>query len=236
MQNPPPEPPLPIKPERPREKPPDTGGSGGGSARPSRPGPVLGRVRARGPALAAEQHKAFRRGRRQATAAKTPRRPDGAFTRPVPSVQSAKAMRKLLQLKSVHALDKSTPVAQALAYWQRELLAQVGGPTTVSPAQRLLIEDAARTTIFLGHVDFYLLDQAASSRSSLIRKRQRGMSQVAPLVLERMRIADHLTKVLTTLGLERRAPKPVELGQYLAENYGERDSAGPPDTAGEPAP
>ncbi len=68
-------------------------------------------------------------------------------------------MRKLLQLKSVQALDGSTPVAKALTYWQRELIAHHGGEAAVSAPQRLLIEDAARTTIYLGHVDFYLLDK-----------------------------------------------------------------------------
>ena len=234
MQNLPPEPPLPINPEQGPKKPRGTGESPPGSARTKGLGPRLGRGRPglghgpvpEGPALD-EQRKAWRRARHQARAAKEARRPDGRFTR-VPGVNSTRAMKKLLQLKSVQALDTSTPVAKALTYWQRELIAHLGGEAAVSAPQRLLIEDAARTTIYLGHVDFYLLDQAASSRSSLIRKRLRAMSQVAPLVLERMRIADHLTKVLTTLGLERRAPKPVELGQYLAENYGERDSAVPP--------
>jgi hypothetical protein len=62
------------------------------------------------------------------------------------------------------------------------------------------------------------------------------MSQVAPLVLERMRIADHLMKVLTTLGLERKPPKAVELDEYVAQTYGNGAAATPAPPATAPLP
>lgn len=65
-------------------------------------------------------------------------------------------------------------------------------------------------------------------QSSLILKRRRLEGRLIPLVLERLRIAEHLVKVLTQLGLERRAPKAVALHEYLAARYGGAEGEAPP--------
>jgi hypothetical protein len=90
----------------------------------------------------------------------------------------------------------------------------------VTAAQVALIEDVARTRLFLDHIDAFLMEQP-----SLIVRRHRLRGRLIPLLLERLRLADHLVKVLGQLGLERRAPKTLELGEYLAHRYGERSGA-----------
>ncbi len=152
----------------------------------------------------------------------------GGPTRPRTRLNALKAQVKV---RGLAVLDRRTLAARHLLDWRGTLVNDLGGAERVTAALLALVEDAARTRLYLDHVDAFLMEQP-----SLIVRRRRLRGRLIPLVLERMRIADHLTKVLTTLGLERRAPKPLELGQYLAQNYGERDSAVPPDTAGEPAP
>lgn len=122
------------------------------------------------------------------------------------------ALKARVKVRGLAVIDKRTVAARHLLDWRAEVLADLGGAEDASAAQRALVEDAVRTRLYLDHVDAFLLEQ-----SSLILKRRRLRGRLIPLVLERMKLADHLIAVLGRLGLERRGPKSLDLSDYLAQ-------------------
>jgi hypothetical protein len=108
--------------------------------------------------------------------------------------------------------------------FRRELLADLGGLATVSASQAALVEMAARTRLYVDHVDAHLLEQ-----TSLITRKGR----LKPLVEQRL--ADSLARLLGLLGLERRQPPAPSLAEYVAEKYGHTGSA-PPHESPQEAP
>jgi hypothetical protein len=124
------------------------------------------------------------------------------------------ALKARVNVRGLAAIDRRTHAACTLLDWHEDLLRDLGGEPAVTAAQRALVEDAARTKLILDHLDAFLMEQ-----SSLVVKRRRLKGRLLPLVLERMRIADHLMAVLTRLGLERRASKALDLDEYLAQHY-----------------
>jgi hypothetical protein len=112
-----------------------------------------------------------------------------------------------VKVRGLAAIDRRTLAARALLDWRAHLLADLGGESHATAAQIALVEIATRTRLFLDHVDAILLALPA-----LINRRRKML----PLVEQRQRLAGSLVRTLSTLGLERRAPKPVSLSDYLA--------------------
>ena len=75
---------------------------------------------------------------------------------------------------------------------RRALLKDLGGAAVCSEGQLQLLEMVARGLLYLGHVDAILLEH----RSLLNRRR----SKLLPLVGERMRISEALTRQLPVPG------------------------------------
>ncbi len=69
--------------------------------------------------------------------------------------------------------------------------------------------------LLLRHVDAYLL-----GLDSLLIGRFKSKTLV-PVLRDRLTHAKFLADLMNQLGLERREPKPVELGTYIEERYGE---------------
>ena len=111
-----------------------------------------------------------------------------------------------VKLRGLRAIDRRTLAARAVLDWRAELLADLGGETEVSAAQLALIEVATRTRLFIDHCDAALLER----KSLLVRGRR-----LLPLVEQRQRLADSLARLLGQLGLERRAPPPQSLRDFL---------------------
>jgi len=109
-----------------------------------------------------------------------------------------------------------TAAAQALLAWRRELIADLGGEEAVSAQQRMLIELAARTRLYVDSIDAWIMEQ-----SSLVNARKRS---VHPVVLQRQQLADALARYMTQLGLERKAREAKDLKSYLAEHASEGGS------------
>jgi hypothetical protein len=128
-------------------------------------------------------------------------------------------------VRGLAVLDKRTAAARVLMEFRRELLADLGGLATVSASQAALVEMAARTRLYVDHVDAHLLEQ-----TSLITRKGR----LKPLVEQRQRLADSLARLLGLLGLERRQPAP-SLAEYVAAKYGHTGSA-PPHESPQEAP
>jgi hypothetical protein len=132
----------------------------------------------------------------------------------VPAVRGPRhgmmALKAQIRIKGLGAIDRRTAAARSLITWRRELVSDLGGDTAVTAAQRALVDVAVRTRLLLDHTDAHLL-----SMPKLVNRRNR----LIPLVAQRQRLADLLTRVLAQLGLDRRTP-PSHLADLLATQNG----------------
>ncbi len=128
-----------------------------------------------------------------------------------------RALKGRVAIRGLAAIDRRTAAARALLDWRRELLADLGGEPQLSASQKALVELAARTRLYIDHVDAHLMEM-----SSLVTRRGR----LKPLVEQRQRLVDSLARVLGQLGLERRAKPVTDLQTYISQKYA-KDKAEP---------
>jgi len=83
----------------------------------------------------------------------------------------------------------------------------VGGEANLTPQERKLIDLAARASLLLDHVDAWLCQQR-----SLVNARAKTL---LPVLVQRQAIADHLTRLLDKLGLDRAPQKVGSEGEVL---------------------
>jgi hypothetical protein len=96
------------------------------------------------------------------------------------------------------------------------LLTDLGGEEAISAQELALVELAARTRLYVDHLDAFLLEQ-----ESLVNKRRKAL---LPVVRERQALVDSLARILGQLGLERRARPVKSLHDYLAEKAATLDA------------
>jgi hypothetical protein len=111
------------------------------------------------------------------------------------------AVKSRIMLRGLAVVDTRTRAARDVLNWRRGLIADLGGASELTAARAALVEIAVRSKLYLDHVDAYLLE-----RSTLLGRKSR---RVLPLVEQRRRMADSLTKTLVALGLDRRGPSRV---------------------------
>jgi hypothetical protein len=118
-----------------------------------------------------------------------------------------------------------TPLERAARYWRRDVLDDLGGAAHLAATRLALLDIVVGSKMLLDSLDHYLFTLA--DRGPLTDRKTRA---ALPLVLDRMRVADGLTRQLLALGLDRQAPKALTLHEYLA--------ARPPaaETGAEPEP
>jgi hypothetical protein len=87
-------------------------------------------------------------------------------------------------------------------------VADLGGADALSAQQRGLVQLAARTYLYVNHLDAWLMEQP----SLVINKRK----AVLPVLKERTQLADALSRYLQALGLERQAKTIPSLADYLS--------------------
>jgi hypothetical protein len=116
------------------------------------------------------------------------------------------------------ALDPQSPIGRALAEWRRDLTQDLGGPESITTAQAGMVELAVRTKLMLDTVDGFIL-----TMESPVNRRRRS---VYPVIIQRGSLARDLARFLEALGLERRAPKVLDLARALAEPHRESDGDG----------
>jgi hypothetical protein len=108
-------------------------------------------------------------------------------------------------------LDDLPPEVAAVRRERRDaLVAQLGGPDEVTPAQAQLIELAVSASMQLDSVDSYLL-----TLPSLVDKRGK---RVWPVVRDRAALSAHLQSLLRDIGVERRA-RPVQTALGYARQH-----------------
>ncbi|PYM27945.1 MAG: hypothetical protein DMD80_13945 [Candidatus Rokuibacteriota bacterium] len=119
-------------------------------------------------------------------------------------------LKAQVKVRGLSAIDRRTAAARDLIAWRDELVRDLGGD--VSAAQRSLVELATRTRLYVDHLDAFLMAQPR-----LVDARRRA---VFPVLRERQQLVDSLVRLLTSLGLERRALKGRDLSEYVAQRYG----------------
>lgn len=123
------------------------------------------------------------------------------------------ALKARVKVRGLAAIDQRTVEARALLEWREDLLADLGGAAAVTAAQLALVDLAARTRLFVDHLDAYLLEQTGG----LVNKRRRA---IYPVLRERQVLVDSLARLLGQLGLERRQREAPLLSEYIAKKYG----------------
>lgn len=126
------------------------------------------------------------------------------------------ALKARVKVHGLQAVDRRTAGARELLAWRTQLIADLGGQDALTAAQGALVDMAARTWLYIGSVDLWLLEQR-----SLVNLRRRSL---LPVVRERQQLVDSLARLLTTLGLERRARKVPDLREYVEARYGTSES------------
>lgn len=116
-------------------------------------------------------------------------------------------LTRVLRTVRLDTIDRRSHVGVALRRVQDELTAQLGGPEMVTPAQALLIEQAAIKAVIVQAVGEWILKQECpvNDRQALVA-----------VVMQHDVLQRGLAKLLETLGLERRAKPVPDLGSYLA--------------------
>jgi hypothetical protein len=102
-----------------------------------------------------------------------------------------------VKLAGFSAIDRRTAAARETLAFKRELASALGGEADLSPQRRKLIDMAARASLLLDHVDAWLFQQ-----QRLVNARAK---MLLPILVQRQTLADHLTRLLDKLGLDRRA-------------------------------
>jgi hypothetical protein len=129
------------------------------------------------------------------------------------------ALKARVKVRGLQAIDSRTVAARGLLDWRHELFADLGGEQAVSAQQKALVEMAVRTRLFIDHADAFLLGQ-----QSLVNGRRRSL---IPLVKERQGLVDSLVRILSQLGLERKARPAKTLAEVLEEMAAEKETSTP---------
>ncbi len=101
-----------------------------------------------------------------------------------------------------------TPLGRSLREWRESLIADLGGPDSVTTQQLAMVDMAVRTKLLVDSMDAYVLGMP-----SAVNKRSRCLY---PVVKERQALVAQLQSLLRDLGLERRAKPAPDLTAYLA--------------------
>jgi hypothetical protein len=107
-----------------------------------------------------------------------------------------RALKAVVRLRGVNALDLRHAGAQALAVWRREMIDHLGGQDAVSVPQRLMVEKVISTELLIQDADLHLL----AMRSTVTRQHR-----YVGLVRERQTLIDSQARLLSMLGLDQTA-------------------------------
>ena len=126
--------------------------------------------------------------------------------KPIKKVALRGLMAKV-STKGLRALDGRSAGYRALMEWKAELLRDLGGEESLSAQEKVLVDVALRTKLFIDHVDLFLMEQ-----ESLVNRKRRS---TYPVVQQRNSLVNVLLNVMGQLGLERREKRLPALDEYL---------------------
>jgi hypothetical protein len=123
-------------------------------------------------------------------------------------------MKRAIAKLGARAIPGNTKLGYALRAWRQELIADLGGEANVSLAQRTIVECASTTKLMIGSLDAWIMAQP----TLLTRERK-----LIPVIVQRQQLVDSLTRMLTTLGLERKHQPAKTLEQILSETDNDQE-------------
>src|SRR5439155_26733620 len=138
---------------------------------------------------------------------KPPRRRRSPYRRAPgrPPQPGAAMLTRVLRTVKLDTIDRRSEAGVFLRRVREGLLDQLGGDAT--PAQRLLVEEAAKTALIAQAVGDYIMQQ-----QSLVRPD----ASLLPVVLHREALVGSLTRPLLALGLQRAGKSGATLASFLA--------------------
>jgi hypothetical protein len=114
-------------------------------------------------------------------------------------------LARVLTTVPLSLVDRRSEAGRFLHRVHADLVDQLGG--TVTPAQALLVEEAAKTALIARATGEYIVSQATLVRDGAL----------LPIVMQREAIVANLSRLLRTLGLRgARGTGPATLQEYLA--------------------
>lgn len=113
-------------------------------------------------------------------------------------------LTRVLRTVRLDAIDGRSQAGVFLRRFREESTAQLGGDLT--PAQIILVEEAAKSALIVKAIGEYIIQQ-----DSLVCD-----GELLPIVRQREQLVTALTRLLTTLGLERKAKPVPDLTAYIA--------------------
>jgi hypothetical protein len=128
-----------------------------------------------------------------------------------PAKHGAAMLTRVLRTVQIDSIDRRSQVGVALKRMRDELLDQLGGDVT--PAQRYLIETAAKVRIIEMATADYILRQ-----ETLVTPEH----NMVPIVTKYLATVGRLTDLLQTLGLDRKTKDVPDLDSYLVELEAEK--------------
>jgi len=113
------------------------------------------------------------------------------------------------------APDDLSPLEATARQWRDDVIRDLGGVAAITTTKMALLNAATGSMIIQSSIDSYLF--ALAGTDGLASRKHR---RLFPVVEQRMRIADSLTRQLQALGLDRAKTNATDLQQYIAEKYG----------------
>jgi hypothetical protein len=118
-----------------------------------------------------------------------------------------------VKAKGLEAIDQRSAGARALQEWKRDMVADLGGETSISAQEMTILDLALRTKLFIDHIDLFLMEQ-----QSLVNKKRRS---AYPVLQQRNSLVNTLANLLNQLGLKRREKPVKSLADFLKEREGQ---------------
>ena len=109
-------------------------------------------------------------------------------------------LKRVLKERGIKALDGRSTAARAIKEWRASVEADLGGRDALSRQEQTVLDMCAAAVFLLGQIDVWI----GAHPEQLVNGRRRS---VAPVVRERVAVADHLARLLGQLGLQRRQDK-----------------------------
>jgi len=114
-------------------------------------------------------------------------------------------LTRVLRTVRLDSIDQRSQVGVALRRLREELVDHLGGEVTAT--QRILVEETAKARVIATAVGDYVLAQESPVRDG----------ELPPVVVQHAALVANLTRMLTTLGLRRRAPRLPSFQEFVAE-------------------
>jgi hypothetical protein len=123
------------------------------------------------------------------------------------SARRRRAELARIRLSGLGAIDRRTTAARVGFELKRELVTALGGADEISPQKARLVDMVVRASLYLDHIDSFLLAQ-----ENLV-----DITGIHPALAQRQAVADHVVRLLNQLGLDRVARKVGDLQSYRAQ-------------------